>query len=176
MKTFISRTLSSLLLIVLSSQASAAIIAYDFEFELNNTSYLTGSFEAEDVNLDDFIRDDELISLSFSNGSLSSNNLAFDAGIQDNFNFDILSNLFVIGGNSFTETGQRWNAAGSGLGFESGSRCAGFYIDGSFQGCDATPATLIVQTVTSTTVSVPEPTSILLLAFGLLGARLTRRS
>lgn len=178
MKTFIGRTLSSLVLIALSFQTSAAIIAYDFEFEfeLNNTSYLSGSFEAEDVNLDDFIRDDELISLSFTNGSQSLIDHAFDATISDNFNFDILNNLFLLGGNSFTEAGQRWNSDGTGFGFQAGSSCAGLDNDGSFQGCDASLATLIAQTVTGTTVSVPEPTSILLLAFGLLGARLTRRS
>ena len=156
------------LIISVSSFANAGIIAYDFEFQLNGGTYLTGSFTAEDLNFDNLIVDDELISLSFYNASFSLDNYVFNAAISDNFNFDLNANEFLLGGNSFSATGQRWNASGgTGFGFEAGNACAGFDLDGFFQGCDAQPATNIFQVVSA--ASVPEPSTLAIFALGIMG-------
>lgn len=166
------RAIIATVFFTISNFASATLIEYNFEFELNGSTYLTGNFTAEDLDLNGFINDEELINLNFSNAFYATNNYVFNAAIQDNFNFDILTNEFILGGNSFSDTGQRWNASGTGFGFEAGNACAGFDLDGSFQNCDARPATDIVQTtylVAPPATSVPEPTSIAILALGILG-------
>jgi len=156
-----------------SGFANAGIIEYNFEFHLNGESYLTGSFIAEDLNFDNLIMDDELVSLSFANDSYSLIEHSFNADNDDNFNFDITSELFLLGGNSYTETGQRWNSGGTGFAFEAGSNCAGILLSGDFQGCDASPASNIFQVTSS--VSVPEPSTLAILAFGIIGLA-SRRS
>ncbi len=161
------------LILSVSGLANAGIIEYDFEFQLAGETYLTGSFIAEDLNFDNFIRDEELISLSFANDSYSLVDHIFNVDNQDNFNFSITSELFLLGGYSHSGTGQRWNSAGTGFAFEAGSACAGILINASFQGCDATPATSLVQVTSS--VAVPEPTTIAIFALGIMGL-VSRRS
>lgn len=155
------------LVLSVSGFANAGIIAYDFEFQLNGGTYLTGSFTAEDLNLDNIIIDDELIGLSFYNASFSLDNYVFNAAISDNFNFDINANEFLLGGDSFEGNGQRWNFGATGFGFTAGSACAGLVLDGSFQGCDAVPATNIFQVVS--VASVPEPSTLAIFALGIMG-------
>ncbi|RVU35405.1 PEP-CTERM sorting domain-containing protein [Rheinheimera riviphila] len=156
------------LVLGVSGLANAGILAYDFEFQLDGETYLKGSFTAEDLNFDHFFRDEELISLSFWNDTLALHNYRFNPTVDDNFNFDIMANAFLLGGNSFGDEGQRWNRRGGpGLGFGAGSRCATISINAMDQGCGATPATTLTQIVSVD--SVPEPSTLAIFALGLMG-------
>jgi hypothetical protein len=155
------------LVLSVSNLAFATIIEYNFEFQLDGSTYLTGNFTAEDSNFDNLIVDDELISMSFSNDSYSTIDYSFNSIIDDNFNFDLTAEIFSIGGISFEEGGQRWNVGAVGFSFEAGSFCAGFHLDGNFQGCDAIPATDIIQIISA--VSVSGPSTLAIFALGIMG-------
>ena len=145
---------------------------YDFAFQASGESFLTGSFSAEDLNNDNFIRDDELISLSFSNDTYSiedySNTSTSWATL--NFNFDIRAAAFVYGGTSTSRGGQSWYLVnGVGLGYGKGSGCAGFAYDGTFQGCIvADPWTGFAQEEVETFATVPTPSTLAIFALGFM--------
>lgn len=175
---FTQRTLIALSLMLISLHASAELISYDFDFSFDGNTYLTGYFTAEDSNNDGFVRDAEMLSLTLSYGTTTTANYVFGTSSDDNFNFDINNMQFLVGGNSNGDFGQRWNISGPGVGYAAGDNCDGVYVDSTWQGCVARPATLAVRTVTPRQPStpVPAPAGLALFAIGLLALRAARKS
>ena len=156
--------------VVICNFANAGIIGYDFAFQASGESILTGSFSAEDLNNDNFIRDGELVSLSFSNDIYSVESYSSSSATWDslNFNFDIGATVFSLGGDSYTDSGQSWNFSGVGIGFGAGSGCAGFSFDGAFQGCAFMMWSEYDQAVVETSLPVPTPSALAIFALGFM--------
>ena len=102
--------------VVICNFANAGIIGYDFAFQASGESILTGSFSAEDLNNDNFIRDGELVSLSFSNDVYSVESYSSSSATWDslNFNFDIGATVFSLGVDSYWIVGRVGTSAALG--------------------------------------------------------------
>ena len=162
----------ALLAFVFSLNSQAAIITYDFSFaNEQNVVFLVGSFTAQDLNNDNYIRDSEVISFDLEGLGIQTFGLTPTNGVNFNFNFDILAQLFLLGGCTSSDSGQLWNhsTGAVGLGVQAGCGSIGLELDGVWQGPQQYNATLVIQTVqlvNSTNASVPAPATFGLLMLG----------
>jgi hypothetical protein len=168
----------TLLAILLSPMAANAdLIIADFEWTGTGGYTMEGYFIYDRAAAaDGAIRDGEVQQLFFEgflNGvSLASNSTAPWLG-DFNFNFDAVAGQFFLGGFNSGPSGQNWNvpiAAGSGLGFRSGTTTSYLALEGvgPVGRIDGTPLTV-------TSVRVPEPGTLALFGIGLFGIGLARR-
>jgi len=145
---------------------------------------MTGMFGFDTTSGGDArIDETELLSLSISgylNGALVG---AWTLGVDPyvgaqafNFNFNPVTELFYVGGNSNFGNGQNWNDDGSGgtscgsggLGFNSGSGGQDLCVDGVLVG--SVPASTPLAAMQS-----PEPGTVVLFGLGLAGLLFARR-
>ena len=169
------------LLLSLAGPASATVITYDIGWTGVSGYSMTGEFSFDDASAGDGrIEEGELLSFAiqgFLNSiSIGSWTLAQGLGsgvVPFNFNFDPITDTFLVGGLTDGPSGQAWNYfADPGFGFGSGLQAEGLSLNASFVGfVTAADSTLIATERTA----VPEPSTLGLMIAGLLGIGALRR-
>jgi hypothetical protein len=99
--------------------ASATVLTYNIDWTGNNNYSLTGMFSFDDSTVGPSVDGGELLSFMIEgfNGTTS---LGSFSGTPENFNFNVASQQFGVGGLSGGSNGQLWNFLGTGVGFGSG--------------------------------------------------------
>ncbi|MEM9217716.1 MAG: PEP-CTERM sorting domain-containing protein [Cyanobacteria bacterium P01_F01_bin.150] len=163
--------------------AQAAIVGYDISWTGSNGYTLEGMFGFDDSLLGTGAIDETSLSSftieGFQNGS-SIGSFDLSDGLASsspfNFNFDTISETFIIGGDSDSITGQSWNFFGNPFGFGSGSAGQAIRLNNSFVSfVGANDSTLIAtrkDSDFSDVSAVPEPLTVIgtLAAIGIGGA------
>lgn len=156
---------------------SAQAIEFNISWTGINDYTMTGMFGYNDslINtgaIDKTQIDSLMIEGFLNNVSIGTWDLADGQGAGAppfNFNFDTTAETFLVGGNSDTNTGQRWNFLGNpGLGFVSGGAAQGLTLNGVFIGDSSSPfspSTLVATQKAS--APIPEPSTMILFGTGL---------
>ena len=171
-------SIKSILCVIISLTLSSSswAITYELSWIGSNSYAMSGEFSFSDTLVSTrFIDETEIDSLNIEvfqgAASLGTWDMMIDeltGGAALNFNFDALTETFVVGGNSQFEAGQQWNAGnlGTGVGFISGSGEQSVYLNGiRFGIIDVSQSTLTATHLTA----VPIPATAWLFGSGLLG-------
>lgn len=149
---------------------SAATVTVGIAWTGDDGYSLAGEFSFDNATSGPIVDETELISFEIE-GFDSGGSLGSFVGGPTNFNFDVVTGLFLVGGTLDSATGQDWNATGgTGIGFASdfglGTVIQCLYLDG---------ACLTDSVVfTSTLVATPLPAALPLFLSVLAGIGLLR--
>jgi hypothetical protein len=171
--TYLIRTTSLTILLFtlacVSVPPSARAIGFDISWTGSNGYTMSGMFSYDDSligtgAIDETDLDTLMIEVFLNAASQGTWDLADGSGGQLSFNFNATTEVFVIGGDVGTTSGQVWNhTANPGVGFISGNAGQLISVNGAQIGFIAVGS----STLTATRKVVPEPSPLAFLLSGL---------
>ncbi len=165
-------------LLVISINAHAVPIEFEFDWQGENEYSLNGTFSFDDSLLGTgVITQDSLLSFSMA-GFLDGGLLGTFDGIPESLLFDTVGLFFPVGVNADGSRNlQQWNFRGAGINFLSARFSQALGLDGVliFESGFRVESGLTRADSRLTVSRVPEPGTLTLLGLGLLGLSIARR-